>query len=240
MAARRAEFSGGGGGSAGAATAGVGAGAESGVAVAGGVWVTGAGAVDGVAGVAVSWEAGADEGVCPAGRASGIDDVEMGLLSGAAGEATTGVPAAGAGSLLDAVTGLSVDSGAGAGSVTAADPVGATLESSFDCAFGIRIAGSRIGATEAAGADAGAASWAKAGGAAARTSIGNRHRAARRMAESLSSGSGGRVGTAAGSTPVSTRHICLREHDCFALPSQAKPIVSIPMCHIFGRFAAVR
>jgi hypothetical protein len=170
----------------------------------------------------------------------------MGMLSGAAGEETARVPAA--------VAPVSLAAGAGAGSVTETDPVGATdfvgatLESSSDRVFGIRDAGSRFGATsaaiwgatEAAGADAGAASWAKAGGAAARTSIGSRHRAARRMAESLSSGSGVRAGTTDGSTPVSTRHICLWEHDCFALPSQAKPIVSILMCHIFGRFAAVR
>jgi hypothetical protein len=105
------------------------------------------------------------------------------------------------------------------------------LESSSDRAFGIREAGSTFvatrgaswGAAKAGGADAGAVPWARTGGAATRTSTGNRHRAARRMAESLSSGSGVQAGEAVGSTPISSRHICLREHDCFAPPSQAKP-----------------
>ena len=90
----------------------------------------------------------------------------------------------------------------------------------------------------AAGADC-EASCARAGSDAARASVETRHRAARRMAEGLSSGSGIGTGICRYAVRIGICCNCLREDDCFAPSSQAKRIVSSRMRHMFGRFAAI-
>lgn len=94
------------------------------------------------------------------------------------------------------------------------------------------------GCCVAAGA-VGDASCARTGSEAARASVEARHRAARRMAVGLSSGSG--MGTVTGRflVRIGIWYNCLRKDDCFAFSSQVKRIDCRRMCQMFGRFAAI-